>query len=111
MLWRVPILAALAFFSYRNGFHAVGAHTMVETPSMQYAMWADNHSLEPQQPGTHNLLGLRSPVMGMVAVAVAMIRRATGVPRYPGSVRAARRHAKNVPHYDKYFAVLGKSSR
>lgn len=60
------------FFLIGTGF-TLWAHTMVETPSMQYAMWADNHSLEPQQPDTHNLLGLRSPVMGMVAVAVAMI--------------------------------------
>jgi hypothetical protein len=51
---------------------ALWAHTMVETPSMQYAMWAHNHCLEPQQPDTHNLLGLQSSPMGVMAVAVAM---------------------------------------
>ena len=48
------------------------AYTMIETPGMQYAMWAYNHSLEPSQPDTHNLLGLQSPFAGEVAVALAM---------------------------------------
>jgi hypothetical protein len=48
------------------------AHFMLETPDMQYAMWAHNHSLEPQQPDTHNLLGLESNVLGVVAVGVSM---------------------------------------
>jgi len=45
---------------------------MIETPAMQYAMWAHDHSLEPLQPDTHNLLGLQSSVVGDVAVALAM---------------------------------------
>jgi hypothetical protein len=48
------------------------AHFMIETPGMQYAMWAHNHSLEPQQPDTQNLLGLQSNVLGFVAVIVSM---------------------------------------
>ena len=48
------------------------AHIMIETPGMQYAMWAHNHSLEPSQPDTHNLLGLQSPFVGEVAVVLAM---------------------------------------
>jgi hypothetical protein len=54
-----------------TGF-TIWAHTMIETPAMQYAMWAQNHSLEPQHASDHNLLGLQSSLMGMVAVAVAM---------------------------------------
>jgi hypothetical protein len=50
----------------------LSAHFMIETPSMQYAMWAHNHSLEPQQPDTHNLLGLQSTALGLVAVGVSM---------------------------------------
>jgi len=49
------------------------AHTLIETPGMQYARWAHNHSLEPLQPDTHNLLGLQSAALGTMAVTVAMI--------------------------------------
>lgn len=49
------------------------AHTMIETPMMQYAMWAHNRSLEPSQPNTHNLLGIQSPLLGMAASTLAMI--------------------------------------
>lgn len=48
------------------------AHTMIETPGMQYAMWAQNHSLDPQHLSDHNLLNVRSPFLGVVAVTVAM---------------------------------------
>jgi len=48
------------------------AHTMIETPAMQYAMWAHDHSLEVLQPDTHNLLGLHSSLVGNVAVVLAM---------------------------------------
>ena len=50
----------------------LSAHFMIETPGMQYAMWAHNHSLEPQQPDIHNLLGLQSTALGLVAVGVSM---------------------------------------
>ncbi|MBV8573760.1 MAG: hypothetical protein JOZ58_01800, partial [Acetobacteraceae bacterium] len=49
------------------------AHTMIETPNMQYVMWARNHSLEPSQPDTHNLLGIQSSSLGAVAATVALI--------------------------------------
>jgi len=39
---------------------------------MQYAMWAHNHSLEPQQPNAHNLLGLQSSTLGTMAVIISM---------------------------------------
>ena len=54
-----------------TGF-ALWAHTMIETPGMQYAMLAQNHSLDPQHPADHNLLGLQSSFLGVVAVTVAM---------------------------------------
>jgi hypothetical protein len=49
------------------------AHTMLETPGMQYAMWAHNHSLEPQHVSDHNLFGIQSSLVGAVAVTIAMI--------------------------------------
>jgi hypothetical protein len=48
------------------------AHTVIETPIMQYAMWAHNQSLEPQQPNAHNLLGLQSSALGTMAVIIGM---------------------------------------
>jgi hypothetical protein len=48
------------------------AHTAMETPGMQYAMWAHNHSLDAQQADAHNLLNLQSPVLGVIAVGIAM---------------------------------------
>jgi hypothetical protein len=48
------------------------AHFIIETPVMQYAIWAHNHSLDPHQPGAHNLLGLQSAILGVLAVGVSM---------------------------------------
>lgn len=48
------------------------AHTMIESPQMQYAMWAHNRSLEPQFADVRNLLGLQSAAMGSVAVVLSM---------------------------------------
>ena len=45
---------------------------MLETPGMQYATWAHNHSLEPQHASDHNLLGIQSSLVGAVAVTIAM---------------------------------------
>jgi hypothetical protein len=50
----------------------VWAHTMLETPGMQYAMWAHNHSLKPQHASDHNLLGIQSSLVRAVAVTIAM---------------------------------------
>lgn len=51
----------------------IWAHTAIETPGMQYSMWAHNHSLEPQQPDTQNLLGIQSSFLAILAVGVSMI--------------------------------------
>jgi hypothetical protein len=48
------------------------AHFMIETPAMQYAIWAHNHSLDPHQPQARNLPGLQSATLGFVAVGVSM---------------------------------------
>jgi hypothetical protein len=48
------------------------AHTAIETPDMQFAMWAHNHSLEPNQPDAHNLLDLQSRPLGVLSVGVSM---------------------------------------
>jgi hypothetical protein len=48
------------------------AHTMIETPGMQYTMWAHNESSDPQDSGSHNLLEIRSSALGMLAVVIAM---------------------------------------
>jgi hypothetical protein len=48
------------------------AHSLIETPAMQYAMWAHNHTLEPKQPHAHNLLGVQSNTLGILAVSISM---------------------------------------
>ncbi len=49
------------------------AHTALETPGMQHAMWAHNHSSDPHDKGSHNLLRLQSSAMGEAAVALSMV--------------------------------------
>jgi hypothetical protein len=48
------------------------AHTLIESPQMQYAMWAYNRSLEPALWNIRNLCGVESTTMGVIAVAVSM---------------------------------------
>ncbi|MEH3101647.1 hypothetical protein [Sphingomonas adhaesiva] len=48
------------------------AHTRIETPQMQYAMWAYNRSLEPELWDIRNLCGVQSGGLGWIAVIVAM---------------------------------------
>jgi len=63
--------ARWSIFPIATGFTLL-AHTMIETPAMQYAMWTHDHSLEPLQPDAQKLLRLQSSVVGDVAVALAM---------------------------------------
>lgn len=64
---------------WRWGGLAVGtvftlfAHVRIETPQMQYAMWAYNRSLEPRLWSIRNLCGVESDAMGWIAVVVAMV--------------------------------------
>lgn len=53
------------------------AHTTLETPAMQLAMWAQNHSLDPHATGLHNVLGVQSLVMSVAAVIVGMALNVT----------------------------------
>lgn len=48
------------------------AHTLIETPQMQYAMWAYNRSLEPQLWDIRNLCGVQSEGLAWLAVIVGM---------------------------------------
>jgi hypothetical protein len=48
------------------------AHVLIETPRMQYAMWAYNRSLEPELWNIRNLCGVESSALGWAAVVVAM---------------------------------------
>jgi hypothetical protein len=49
------------------------AHTAVESPQMQFVMWSENRSLDDHGAGLHNIPDVRSPVLGMLAVAISMM--------------------------------------
>jgi hypothetical protein len=49
------------------------AHTLIETPQMQFAMWAYNRSLEPQLWGVRNMCGVQSGTIGWIAMIVGMV--------------------------------------
>lgn len=57
--------------AFGTGF-TLFAHSVIETPQMQYAMWAYNRSLEPELSNVRNLCGVESPLLGGVAVVVSM---------------------------------------
>ncbi|WPB59108.1 hypothetical protein [Xylophilus sp. GOD-11R] len=48
------------------------AHSALESPLMQYRMWADNCSADPAFSDVRNLLDRRSPTAGVLAVLVSM---------------------------------------
>lgn len=48
------------------------AHSRIESPQMQYAMWAYNRSLEPELWQVRNLCGVESGPLGIAAVIVSM---------------------------------------
>ena len=48
------------------------AHIRIESPQMQYAMWAYNPSLEPELWNIRNLCGVESGFLGVLAVGVSM---------------------------------------
>lgn len=55
------------------------AHIAVESPQMQFAMWADNRSLDAHAAGLHNIPDVRSPAMGVAAMVVSMALNVTAV--------------------------------
>ena len=48
------------------------AHSAIESPAMQYGMWADGRSTDPALAHIHNLPGVESSVLGGIAVTVSM---------------------------------------
>jgi hypothetical protein len=59
------------FLALGTGF-TIYAHTGLESPQMQFAMWAENRSLDPHAAGLHNIPGAQSPALGVAAVIVSM---------------------------------------
>jgi hypothetical protein len=76
-------LLALGLFWRRGGWARFGvvlliflltesAHVFLETPSQQYCVWAYNASCTTgKTAGMPNLLGLRSPILGVAAVGLS----------------------------------------
>jgi hypothetical protein len=76
-------LLAVAFFWLRGGWSRFAivlliflltqsAHIFLETPGQQYCVWAYNASCTTgNAAGMPNLLGLRSPLMGVAAVLLS----------------------------------------
>ena len=66
LIWlRWALLAAGTAFT-------LWAHTQVETPWMQYVMWAENRSLDPATAQFQNAFCIRSPGLGVAAVVISM---------------------------------------
>jgi hypothetical protein len=61
---RASLVTGLAAFT-------IGAHTLIETPQMQYASWALNRSIDPDLGPIPNLLCTQSPELGVAAVIVS----------------------------------------
>jgi hypothetical protein len=61
---RAGLVMGLAAFT-------IGAHTLIETPQMQYASWALNRSIDPDLGPVPNLLCTQSPELGVAAVVVS----------------------------------------
>lgn len=55
------------------------AHIFIETPHMQFAMWAHDRSSDPHQQGFHNIPDIRSPALGAASAIVAMILNVVAV--------------------------------
>lgn len=51
----------------------VFAHVFLETPGDQYGVWAHNASTESHSLGQPNLLGIESPMLGVLAAGGAML--------------------------------------
>lgn len=49
------------------------AHTRIETPQMQYAIWALNRSLEPHLWAIRNLCNVQSGALGWMSVVLGML--------------------------------------
>ena len=73
LIWRGSIsLWVKAVVSAAIALGVLAAHVVIETPRMQYAMWAYNRSIEPAFAGVQNALCIESPLLGSLSVGVAM---------------------------------------
>ena len=63
---RAGLLTVLTIFT-------IGAHTLIETPQMQYASWAFNRSIDPALGPIPNLLCTQSPELGIAAVVTSLL--------------------------------------
>lgn len=97
------LLGPLRMFWWRWLLLALGAaltvlaHIDLETPAMQFVMWAENRSLDPHAAGLHNLPNVASPVMGVVAVAIGMALNLTAVLATIGMLRDGLRLRPETP--------------
>lgn len=64
-LWARVGLVAILFVALQV------THAVVEPPAVQYGTWADGSSSVPHALGQANLLGIASPVLGGLSVAVS----------------------------------------
>lgn len=62
---RLALVAALTAFT-------LFSHVTVETPYMQYAMWAFNRSIDPAAGGVENYFCIQSPALGLIAAGISM---------------------------------------
>ena len=60
------------FTSIALALLVIGAHTFFETPLDQFSTWANNSSNFAYSFGHPNLLNIQSPMLGIVAVILAM---------------------------------------
>jgi len=49
------------------------SHVFTETPADQYGTWAENASSDHAAPGQPNLLGVRSPLLGLLSAANSIL--------------------------------------
>lgn len=66
MLRTKVVLLTLTLFAVQ------AAHTFIELPRDQYAVWATNASIDPDVLGQPNLLNIASPAMGVLAVTISI---------------------------------------
>ena len=96
------LFGPLRLFWWRFALLAIGtsvtllAHTAIESPRMQFAMWAENRSLEPNAAGIHNLPNVQSAALGYLAVTIAMALNLTALAATFATLRCGLRNKRSV---------------
>jgi hypothetical protein len=92
---RVAVLGAVSLFTLL-------AHTLIEPPQQIYGTWAHNlstpallYSVDAEH--AHNLLGTRSPLLGVLATVVTVVLTALLLLAWAVAIRDARRHRRDHP--------------